>query len=104
MSPVLPGFLPLDGVYEPSAIVQLPDGRFLVIEDEKEHPLCFFSLNPEGRVTDRKPVEQGLLDFNDRFWKLDDLEGLALGRSGEVYPRFPISPIFQWKPLEQVID
>ena len=27
-----PGFLPLTGLYEPSAIVQLPDGRFLVVE------------------------------------------------------------------------
>ena len=85
MSPVAPGFLPLAGVYEPSAIVQLPDGRFLVVEDEKEHPLCLFSLGPDGRVIDRTPVEQGLFDFNDRFWKLDDLEGLALGASGEIY-------------------
>ncbi len=85
MNAVLPGFLPLTGLYEPSAIVQLPDGRFLVVEDEKEHPLCLFSLGPDGRVIDRTPVEQGLFDFNDRFWKLDDLEGLALAASGEIY-------------------
>jgi len=85
MSTVTPGFLPLTGVYEPSAIVQLPDGRFLVVEDEKEHPFSLFSLDLEGRVAERTPVEQGLFDFNDRFWKLDDLEGLALGASGEIY-------------------
>jgi len=34
-------FLPLTGLYEPSAIQQLSNGRFLVVEDEKEHP---FSL------------------------------------------------------------
>ena len=85
MSAVPPGFLPLAGVYEPSAIVQLPDGRFLVVEDEKEHPFCLVSLGSDGRVTARTSVEQGLFDFNDSFWKLDDLEGLALGRSGEIY-------------------
>ncbi len=80
-----PGFRPLAGVYEPSAITQLPDGRFLVVDDEKEHPLCLFSLGSDGHVADRTPVEQGLFDFNDSFWKLNDLEGLALGRSGEIY-------------------
>lgn len=85
MSPSSPAYLLLEGVYEPSAIVQLPDARFLVVEDEKEHPLCLFLLGPDGRVTERTPVEQGLFDFNDSFWKLDDLEGLALGCSGEIY-------------------
>ena len=85
MSPSSPAYLQLEGVYEPSAIVQLPDARFLVVEDEKEHPFCLLSLGADGRVTDRVPVKQGLLDFNDSFWKLDDLEGLALGRSGEIY-------------------
>lgn len=30
------GFRPLTGTFEPSAIQQLPDGRFLVVEDEGE--------------------------------------------------------------------
>lgn len=34
-----PAFQPLTGLYEPSAIQQLPDGRFLVVEDEESHPL-----------------------------------------------------------------
>ena len=85
MSPVSPPYLPLEGVYEPSAIVQLPDGRFFVVEDEKEHPFCLFSLGGDGCITDRTRVEPGLFDFNDSFWKLDDLEGLALARSGEIY-------------------
>ncbi len=33
-----PRFSSLTGLYEPSAIQQLPDGRFLVVEDEKDHP------------------------------------------------------------------
>ncbi len=28
-------FLALTGIYEPSAIQQLPDGRFLVVEDKR---------------------------------------------------------------------
>ena len=30
----LPAFQSLTGLYEPSAIQQLPDGRFLIVEDE----------------------------------------------------------------------
>ena len=33
-----PAFRPLSGIYEPSAVQQLPDGRFLVVEDEHRHP------------------------------------------------------------------
>lgn len=39
-----PEFRPLTGLYEPSAIVQLADERFLIVEDEKSHP---FSLVTE---------------------------------------------------------
>ena len=38
-----PIFQPLTGIYEPSAVQQLPDGRFLVVEDEKQHPFSVFS-------------------------------------------------------------
>jgi hypothetical protein len=31
-------FLELTGIHEPSAIQQLEDGRFLVVEDEKKYP------------------------------------------------------------------
>lgn len=78
------GFQPLKGVYEPSAIQQLPDGRFLVVEDEEEHPFSVVTIGLDGHVecTTLKP---GLLQFFSDFWKLDDLEGLALDRAGFVY-------------------
>jgi len=79
-----PAFLPLTGIYEPSAIQQLPDGRFLVVEDEKAHPLSLVGIGPDGRV-DSQPLEPGWFDGNDSFWKLDDLEGLTLDRSGRVH-------------------
>lgn len=83
-NPVAPAFRPLTGIYEPSAIQQLPDGRFLVVEDEKEHPLSLVSIGADGSVrTDA--LTAGLLQMFSPFWKLDDLEGLATDRAGFVY-------------------
>jgi len=79
-----PAFRPLTGVYEPSAIQQLPDGRFLVVEDEKAHPFALVVVNADGTVA-ASPLTPGLLDFDDGFWKLDDLEGMTLDPSGRVY-------------------
>ncbi len=78
----MPNFLPLTGVFEPSAIQQLPDGRFLVVEDEKDHPMCLVTLDPAGVGVEA--LRPGLFEFDDAFWKLDDLEGLALDRAGRV--------------------
>lgn len=77
-------FQPLTGIYEPSAIQQLPDGRFIVVEDEKQHPFSLVTIGPDGSVSST-PLEPGLLEAGDAFWKLDDLEGVALDRSGHFY-------------------
>lgn len=77
-------FLSLSGLYEPSAIQQLPDGRFLVVEDEKEAPFSLLSLAADGTVG-VQALRPGFFQGFDRFWQLDDLEGLALARSGELY-------------------
>lgn len=79
-----PAFQPLTGIFEPSAIQQLPDGRFLVVEDEKRHPFSLVVLGADGRV-DSTELTAGLLQIFSDFWKLDDLEGLALDRAGFVY-------------------
>lgn len=71
-------FEPLPGIFEPSGVQQLPDGRFLVIEDEKEFPFCLFTLNADGRIVG-SPVAMAAPD------KLNDLEGLTLGPSGHLY-------------------
>ena len=44
----VPTFEPLTGLYEPSAIQQLPDGRFLVVEDEKEHSFSLLTFSTDG--------------------------------------------------------
>lgn len=80
----VPAFQPLTGIYEPSAIQQLPDGRFLVVEDEKEHPLSLVTIGADGTV-ETTALTAGLLQMFSPFWKLDDLEGLAADRAGFVY-------------------
>ena len=77
-------FLPLSGLYEPSAIQGLADGRFLVVEDEKEHPFSLVTISPNGSVSST-PLSSGPLVAGDAFWKLDDLEGVALNQSGFIY-------------------
>lgn len=76
-------FAEFTGLYEPSAIQQLPDGRFLVVEDEKKHPFSLVTISAAGKVSCAPllPPEQA----DDAVWKLDDLEALALDRTGYVY-------------------
>ena len=80
----VPAFQPLTGIYEPSAIQQLPDGRFLVVEDERSHPLSLVTIGADGGV-DSMSLTAGLFQMFSGFWKLDDLEGLALDSAGFVY-------------------
>lgn len=80
----LPAFQPLTGIYEPSAIQQLPDGRFLVVEDEKSHPFSLMVIGADGSVQSTE-LTAGLFQIFSDFWKLDDLEGLALDQAGFVY-------------------
>lgn len=75
-----PLFRALDGLYEPSAIQQLADGRFLVLEDEKTHPFTLVTIGPDGAVSGI-PLRQKPQDLP----KLNDLEGIALDPSGQVY-------------------
>ena len=83
-SPTPVRFLPLSGVYEPSAIGQLADGRFLVVEDEKQHPFSLISMDAAGR-TSSTALSPGWFEGSEAIWKLDDLEGLAVDRVGRVY-------------------
>jgi hypothetical protein len=78
-----PIFQPLTGIYEPSAVQQLPDGRFLVVEDEKQHPFTLFAINADGGVRS-SPLGPDSPDDDPVFWKLDDLEALALDPAGLI--------------------
>ncbi|MCX7258217.1 MAG: DUF3616 domain-containing protein [Polaromonas sp.] len=83
-STTLPTFLPLTGFYEPSAILQLPDGRFLIAEDEKKHAFSLVTLDAGG-VRKHTPLSAGWFDGGDDVWNMDDLEGLALDSRGYCY-------------------
>jgi hypothetical protein len=79
-----PAFLHLTGLYEPSAIQQLADGRFLVVEDEKEHSFSLVTISAGGDVK-TTPLGPGWFQSGNPVWKLDDLEGLALDGLGYLY-------------------
>jgi hypothetical protein len=82
--PVPPRFLPLTGLYEPSAIQQLADGRFLVVEDEQTHPCSLVTLHADGSARSQA-MGPGWFEGNKAFWKLDDLEGLTGDSQGFLY-------------------
>ena len=77
-------FQPLTGLYEPSAIQQLPDGRFLVVEDEKDHSFSLATLSASGDASS-KSLGPAWFHGGEPIWKLDDLEGLALDGAGYLY-------------------
>ena len=85
MTPNLaPALQPLTGLYEPSAIQQFPDGRFLVVEDEKDHAFSRLTLSASGDVS-QKSLCPGWFHGGDPIWKLDDLEGLTRDGLGHPY-------------------
>jgi len=75
----IPLFLALTGIYEPSGVQQIPDGRFIVVEDEKDHPISLFSINADASISTTP------LNTSDAFGKLNDMEGITLDRNGYVY-------------------
>lgn len=73
------GFRPLAGVFEPSGIAPLPDGRFLVVEDEAKRPFALISFGAEGIALENlPPVTDG---ERQRF---DDLEAVARSPDGSL--------------------
>ena len=85
MQPTMPPtFQPLTKLYEPSAIQQLPDGRFLAVEDEKDHSFSLVTLSASGDVS-TKSLGPAWFHGGDPIWKLDDLEGLTLDGAGNLY-------------------
>ena len=67
-------------IYEPSTVIQLPDGSVLIVEDEGDQPLSLSRLvNLESDLR-LEPVRLRKTDP-----ALDDLEGSGLGKDGAVY-------------------
>ena len=81
-------FRKLKGVYEPSGVAQLPDGRLLIVQDEAKQPFQILSLDPDGtchpRPLRREPILMGGRGLRG-LGKLDDLEAMAIDKDGYVY-------------------
>ena len=71
-------------IYEPSGIIQLADGRLLLIEDESAHPFSLCDLEEqEGQPVVGQPVVGQPVNFGMAYIA-DDLEGLAHGPGGWI--------------------
>lgn len=73
----------LTGVYEPSAVQQLPDGRILVAEDEADHAFSILSIDENGNFVEDEALDTRIVrGFKQR---LNDLESLARDGDGFMY-------------------
>ena len=74
-----------DDIYEASGVVQLPDGRILIIEDEKAHPFSLLQLDKQNHFQ-RLPLSAlALTENGTQKIKLNDLEGISLGKDHWIY-------------------
>lgn len=71
------------GVYEPSAVQQLPDGRILVVEDEASRAMNVLTIGDDGLLAEDDAAD---LKITRGFGRtLNDLEGLSVDDQGFVY-------------------
>lgn len=81
-------FRKFEQIYEPSGVQQLPDGRFVVVEDEAVHPLGIFTLNPDGNVAEHALYRGSLFSLgspNRALGTLEDIEAVAVDAQGRVF-------------------
>ena len=81
-------FRKFEKIYEPSGVLQLPDERFLVVEDEAAHPLGVFSLLPDGQVSEQSVYNSSLFSWaspNRALSTLEDLEAVTVDDQGRIY-------------------
>lgn len=77
-------FITLTGIFEPSAIQQLPDGRFLVVEDEQAYPFSLVTIRPDG-TSGSTPLVTQSQDADPPLPKLNDLEAITADSAGFIY-------------------
>ncbi len=76
------------GIYEPSGVLQLSDGRVLVVEDEVSQPFTLLTFGSGGVVDSSRLAPADMFDKKGpfrEFRKLDDLEGVAGDGAGRIY-------------------
>jgi len=90
-SEILPGFQAprqFGTIFEPSGVQQLPDGRILVVEDEKLNPIKILTLSQDGEILAEPVLSASLLDMvtgKPTLGKMEDLEGVDIDDNGYVY-------------------
>ena len=72
-----------EGIYEPSAVQQLADGRVLVVEDEASRAISVMSIGVDGRLVGDPVTDLRLMRGFGR--KLSDLEGLSADENDYIY-------------------
>ncbi len=76
------------GIYEPSGVHSLSDGRVLVVEDEASQPFSLLTFGSTGDIRSVQLAPANMFDKNgpyQQFRKLDDLEGVTVDSRGYVY-------------------
>ena len=69
-----------NGVFEPSAVQQLPDGKLLIAEDEPNHAFSIISIDKTGRFVEDEALDTRVITGFKR--RLSDLEALARDDEG----------------------
>ena len=72
-----------NGVYEPSAAQQLPDGRIMIAEDEPNHAFSIISIDANGHFVEDEALDTRIIKGFKR--KLNDLEAMTRDDEGFVY-------------------
>jgi len=67
-----------------SGVAALPDGRIIIAEDEKLHPLVIVDLFGTGRVKEFTPAEVASA-FGSGVRDLNDLEGITIDPRAHLY-------------------
>jgi hypothetical protein len=81
-------FRKFEQIYEPSGVQQLPDGRFIMVEDEAVHPMDVFTLQSDGQLIEHPLYRSSLFSWsssNRVLNTLEDLEAVAVDDQGLVY-------------------
>ena len=71
------------GVFEPSAVQQLPDGKLLIAEDEPNHAFSIISIDKTGKFVEDEALDTRVITGFKR--RLSDLEALARDDEGFIY-------------------
>ena len=83
--PVFTGFQEVEGLYEPSAAEQMPDGRIFVVEDEVAHSVAILTIREDGTFDVERLKPKHFFKPVSEDGIPEDFEGSATDNDGYVY-------------------